>query len=156
ETVLTTHESVTQAAVTVREDHPGDKRLVAYLVSDPGLDTGAVRTYAAERLPDHLVPVAYVALDSLPVTPNGKLDKAALPAPELGGLILGRAPATPVEEILAGLFAEILGLDTVSAEASFFGLGGDSLLAMRLIARIRSTLGAELGIRALFTHPTVA
>ncbi|MFF3327923.1 condensation domain-containing protein, partial [Streptomyces sp. NPDC002889] len=101
-------------------------------------------------------PAAVVVLEELPVTVNGKLDRAALPAPDFAGVAGGRGPATPTEEVLCGLFAELLGLERVSAEASFFELGGDSLLAMKLIARIRAVLETEVSIRALFATPTVA
>nr|WP_089299344.1 non-ribosomal peptide synthetase [Actinoplanes regularis] len=154
EAVLAGHEAVAQAAVIVREDRPGDKRLVGYLVAaGDELDVAAVREFAAERLPDYMLPILTV-LDSLPVTVNGKLDRAALPAPDLP--TAGRAAATAAEEILCGLFAEILGVESVPADVSFFELGGDSLSAMRLIARIRSVFESEVSVRGLFTAPTVA
>ncbi|MEO3808653.1 non-ribosomal peptide synthase/polyketide synthase [Sphaerisporangium sp. B11E5] len=157
ETVLARHEHVGQAAVIAREDRPGVKRLVAYVVpaGPAGVDGTALRRYLGEVLPDYMVPAAVVPLDALPVTVNGKLDRAALPAPEFGAEG-ARGPATPLEEVLAGLFAEVLGTERVAAEVSFFELGGDSLLAMRLIARIRSVLDAEVNIRELFGAPTVA
>ena len=105
----------------------------------------------AGRLPEYMVPSAVVVLDVLPVTVNGKLDRAALPAPEFGGLVVSREPRTAAEQIVCGLFAEVLGLERVGAEDSFFELGGDSLLAMRLIARVRAVLDAEIPIRGLFT-----
>ncbi|QFG21422.1 non-ribosomal peptide synthetase [Actinomadura sp. WMMB 499] len=154
EAVLAAHEDVGQAAVVAREDRPGVKHLVAYIVGDA--DEGELREFAAVKLPDHMVPAAFVRLDALPVTVNGKLDRAALPAPDFAGPNSGRGPATPTEEVLCGLFAEVVGLESVGAEDSFFALGGDSLLAMRLIARIRSVLDAEVSIRDLFAAPTVA
>ncbi|MFS7880226.1 amino acid adenylation domain-containing protein, partial [Streptomyces asiaticus] len=156
EAVLAGHRSVGHVAVVVREDRPGDKRLVAYVVPDGDLDTAGLREYVAERLPDHMVPAAVVALDVLPVTVNGKLDRAALPAPDFTDAAEGRGPATPTEEILSSLYGEVLGLEWVGADASFFELGGDSLLAMRLIARIRAVLDAEVSIGDLFATPTVA
>jgi len=115
-----------------------------------------LREFVAGRLPEYLVPASVVVLESLPLTVNGKLDRAALPAPDFADVVGGRGPATPTEEVLCGLFGEILGLEWVGAEASFFELGGDSLLAMRLISRIRAVLDAEIGIGDLFTAPTVA
>ncbi|MFE2164045.1 amino acid adenylation domain-containing protein [Streptomyces sp. NPDC059447] len=156
ETVLAGYEGVAQVAVVVREDQPGVKRLVAYVVAtDEGIDDEALSEYAARTLPEYMVPAAVVALDSLPITVNGKLDRAALPAPEFGDST-GRGAATPVEEVLCGLFAEVLGLERVGAEESFFALGGDSLLAMRLVVRVRSVLDAEINVRELFGAPTVA
>ncbi|MFF3327915.1 condensation domain-containing protein, partial [Streptomyces sp. NPDC002889] len=159
EAVLGTHEAVGQVAVIVREDRPGDKRLVAYVVpaTEVAADVAQVlREFVAAALPDYMVPAAVVVLEELPVTVNGKLDRAALPAPDFAGVAGGRGPATPTEEVLCGLFAEVLGLERVSAEASFFELGGDSLLAMKLIARIRAVLDSSLNIGDLFAAPTPA
>ncbi|MFD4528139.1 amino acid adenylation domain-containing protein [Streptomyces sp. NPDC058470] len=156
EAVLAAHEMVGQAAVVVREDRPGDKRLVAYVVARAGGGLGSLREYVAEALPEYMVPAAFVVLDALPLTVNDKLDRAALPAPEVSGFAGGRGPATPMEEVLCGLFGEVLGVESVGAEVSFFDLGGDSLLAMRLIARIRAVVETELSIRELFSAPTVA
>ncbi|MGP4092785.1 AMP-binding enzyme, partial [Streptomyces sp. KR55] len=157
ESVLAAHPDVAQAAVVVREDRPGDKRLIGYVVPHNGraVDTTAVREFTGAHLPEYMIPAAVVALDALPLTVNGKLDRNALPAPDLA-VRIGRGPATPTEEVLSGLFGEVLGLERVGAAASFFDLGGDSLLAMRLIARVRSVLEAEVSIRDLFTTPTVA
>ncbi|QFG21423.1 amino acid adenylation domain-containing protein [Actinomadura sp. WMMB 499] len=154
EAVLAAHEDVTQVAVIAREDQPGVKHLVAYVVG--AADGTVLREFAAVRLPDYMVPAAFVSLESVPVTVNGKVDRAALPAPDFADGVSGRGPRTPAEEVLCGLFADVLGLERVGVEDSFFALGGDSLLAMRLIARIRSALAVEVGIRDLFTSPTVA
>ncbi|NGN69626.1 amino acid adenylation domain-containing protein, partial [Streptomyces sp. A7024] len=159
ETLIAGHPAVEQVAVVVREDHPGVKRLVGYVVPAAAAAAGlerVVREFVADRMPDYMVPAAVVVLEALPVTVNGKLDRAALPAPDFDGAAEGRGPATAVEEVLCGLFAEVLGLERVGAEVSFFALGGDSLLAMRLIARIRAALDTELSIRELFTTSTVA
>ena len=110
-----------------------------------------MRAHVAARLPEYMVPSAVVVLDVLPVTVNGKLDRAGLPALEFGAVLAGREPRTAAEEIVCGLFAEVLGLERVGAQDSFFELGGDSLLAMRLIARVRAVLDAEIPIRGLFT-----
>ena len=110
----------------------------------------------AARLPEYMVPAAVVVLDTLPVTVNGKLDRAGAAAPEFGGVVVSREPRTAAEEIVCGLFAEVLGLERVGAEDSFFELGGDSLLAMRLIARVRAVLGEEIGIGDLFTASSPA
>ncbi|MDI3315859.1 MAG: amino acid adenylation domain-containing protein, partial [Mycobacterium sp.] len=146
-------EGVGQAVVIAREDHPGDKRLVGYITG--GADPGWVRAALAERLPGYMVPAAVVRVDGLPLTPNGKLDRRALPAPDYGDAGGYRAPTSAVEEILAGIYAQVLGLERVGVEDSFFDLGGDSLSAMRLIAAINTGLDAALPVRAVFEAPTV-
>jgi acyl-coenzyme A synthetase/AMP-(fatty) acid ligase len=154
--VLTGHPDVVSAVVVARDDVSGDLRLVAYVVPAAGLDVAALRGYAEARLPDHLVPSAYVAVAAFPLSPNGKLDRAALPAPEFTAAPTGRAPRTPREEVLCGLFAEVLGLGSVTVDDDFFALGGHSLLATRLIARVRAELGLSLTARSVFQAPTVA
>ena len=119
-------------------------------------DPAGVRAALAERLPTYMVPAAVVVVAALPLTPNGKLDTRALPAPEYQDVDRYRAPAGAVEEILAGIYARVLGLERVGVDDSFFDLGGDSLLAMRVIAAINTGLDAHLAVRALFDAPTVA
>ncbi|MFP1627370.1 amino acid adenylation domain-containing protein [Streptomyces sp. 5K101] len=149
---------VVQATVMAREDRPGDKRLVAYAVPVEGgsLDPEEFRRFLGRVLPEYMVPSAVVVLDALPLTANGKLDRRALPEPLVGGSAAGRGPRTPEEEVLCGLFAEVLGISRVGAEENFFDIGGHSLSATRLISRIRSVLGVELGLRDLFASPTAA
>ncbi|WP_326695876.1 amino acid adenylation domain-containing protein [Streptomyces sp. NBC_01754] len=158
ESALMTHASVTQAAVIVREDRPGDKRLVAYLVgtTDTPWNPDALRTHAGELLPDYMVPSAFVLLDALPLTANGKLDRRALPRPALDGESDGRAPRNPREEVLCALFADVLGSPSVTVDDHFLRLGGHSLLATRLVSRIRAALGTSITVRDVFQHPTVA
>ena len=146
-------DGVGQAVVIAREDRPGDKRLVGYITGTA--DPAKVRDQLSERLPVYMVPAAVVALDVLPLTVNGKLDKRALPAPDYAGAGY-RVPTTAIEEILAGIYAQVLGLERVGADDSFFDLGGDSLSAMRLIAAINTGLAAGLSVRAVFEAPTVA
>ncbi|HKH46871.1 MAG TPA: amino acid adenylation domain-containing protein, partial [Thermoanaerobaculia bacterium] len=166
EAVLGSHPEVRDAVALVR-----DGRLVAYVVVDPTDDrtdrtdptdrsdaTSALAAWLRERLPDYMVPSAWVFLDALPLTPNGKVDRKALPAPgrtraEAAGYV---APSDPVEEQLAALWAEVLGLDRVGVEDDFFALGGHSLLATRVMSRVRTVLGVELPLRELFESPTVA
>ncbi|MFH8409391.1 amino acid adenylation domain-containing protein [Streptomyces sp. NPDC018019] len=152
EAVLARCPGVEQVAVLAREDQPGDKRLVAYLVGE----AVRIRDFAAEQLPEYMVPSAVVVLDALPLTANGKVDRAALPAPDYAAASSDRAPRTPQEQILCRLFAEVLGLEQVGIDDGFFDLGGDSLLATRLASRVRAALGAEISVRALFEAPTVA
>ncbi|PBC85802.1 MULTISPECIES: non-ribosomal peptide synthetase [unclassified Streptomyces] len=160
EGVIGAHPKLAQVAVIVREDQPGDKRLVGYAVPAPGqsVDSAELRRYAAGQLPDYMVPAVFVLLEELPLTVNRKLDRKALPTPDYGVAAgaSGRAPRTAHEEILCAAFAEILGLPRVGVDDNFFALGGHSLLVTRLIAGLRRTLGAELPIRAVFEAPTVA
>ncbi|WP_120313396.1 non-ribosomal peptide synthetase, partial [Mycobacterium mantenii] len=155
QTALAGLDGVEQAVVLAREDRPGDKRLVGYVTGTA--EPAAIRAALAERLPEYMVPAALVVLDVLPLTPNGKLDTRALSAPEYQSAGGGyRAPASPVEEILVGIYAQVLGVERVGVDDSFFDLGGDSLLATRLIAAIETALDAGLSVRTVFEAPTVA
>ncbi|MEU0009355.1 amino acid adenylation domain-containing protein [Streptomyces sp. NPDC006314] len=156
EAALLRHDSVARAVAVVREDRAGDRRLVAYAVAaGPGtvLDGSELRRFLRGVLPDHMVPSAVVQLERFPLMPNGKLDRSALPAP-LYGSTVGGAVAHAHEEPLCALFAEVLGVDRVGPDDGFFDLGGHSLLATRLVSRVRTVLGVELSVRALFEAPT--
>ncbi|MGV0816246.1 amino acid adenylation domain-containing protein, partial [Mycolicibacterium boenickei] len=154
QTALADLDGVQQAVVIAREDRPGDKRLVGYVIG--AADPAQLRIALADRLPAYMVPAAIVVLDALPLTVNGKLDKRALPAPEYIDTDHYRAPSTATEEILAGIYAQVLGLPRVGVDDSFFDLGGDSILAMRVIAAVNTSLDAGLAVRTLFDAPTVA
>ncbi|MFD0654501.1 alpha/beta fold hydrolase [Streptomyces malaysiensis subsp. malaysiensis] len=158
EAVLTAAPEVARAAVVVREDRPGDRRLVGYVVGAHGEEPEArrLREHAARHLPDHMVPAAFVTLDALPLTPNGKLDRAALPAPEYRSGAAPGVPRTPEERALCALFAEVLGVERVGADDEFFDLGGHSFLAARLVGRIRDEMGGDLPVRAVFDAPSPA
>ncbi|WDG27013.1 amino acid adenylation domain-containing protein [Streptomyces sp. CA-278952] len=155
ETHLARHDDVAQAVAAVREDRADGPELIAYAVRRPGHSGADLREHLRTRLPDHMVPAVVVDLDALPLNPNGKVDRAALPAPERR-LAASRAPRDPREEILCELFAEVLALPSVGVDDHFFHLGGHSLLATRLIGRIRTVLQVELSIRTLFDAPTPA
>jgi acyl carrier protein len=144
---------VQQAVVIAREDHPGDKRLVGYVTGTA--EPAGVRIALAQRLPAYMVPAAVVVLDALPLTVNGKLDTRALPAPEYQDVDRYRAPVSPTEEVLAGIYARVLGLERVGVDESFFRLGGDSFSAMQLIAKINATFDVHLSVRFLFDAPSV-
>ncbi|KWV13260.1 hypothetical protein ATB53_04560 [Xanthomonas translucens] len=152
-------DGVRQAAVVVREDNPGDKRLVAYLVGDTDitLNADALRTQLGARLPDYMLPAAYVQLDTLPLTANGKLDRRALPAPDADALAVQAyiAPEGELETLLAALWCELLGVERVGRQDNFFALGGHSLLTVRLSAAIRRDLQCDLPIQSLFAQPTL-
>ncbi|HSA53022.1 MAG TPA: amino acid adenylation domain-containing protein, partial [Yinghuangia sp.] len=162
EAVLAGHPEVSRAVVVARSERQDDTRLVAYVVAEPGRtpNLAALRDHARRHLPPAMVPAAVIEVAALPLTVNGKLDRAALPAPvwEDAGSGDGRVPRSPGEMVVAGLFAEVLGVppERVRADDSFFDLGGHSLLAARLVARVRAVLGAEIALRTLFEAPTVA
>ena len=154
EAALASHPSVTESLVLVREDEPGEKRLIAYVVGK----TDGLREFLTERLPSYLMPSAFVKLDSFPITANGKVDRAALPRPEGRPVEHARfvAPSTDLEAKLARLWAEVLGVEKVGIHDGFFENGGHSLLAVRLFARIEAELGRKLSLSSLFAAPTVA
>ncbi|MDM4143285.1 non-ribosomal peptide synthetase, partial [Mycobacterium sp. FLAC0960] len=151
-TALTALDGVAQAAVVVREDRVGERRLVGYVTG--AADPADIRARLGQRLPPYMVPAAVVVLEALPLTLNGKLDTRALPAPDYQGQGY-RAPQTALEEILAGVYAQILGIERVGVEDSFFDLGGDSLSAMRLVSALNAELDADLNVRSLFEAPTI-
>ncbi|WP_168711360.1 non-ribosomal peptide synthetase [Streptomyces sp. RKND-216] len=154
EATVAAHPDVEKALVTVREDQAGQRHLVAYLVGSA--DVAELHAHARAKLPDSMVPSVFVPLEALPLTPNGKVDRRALPEPEFRGSAPYRAPRTAHQEILCGVFAELLGRDVVGVDDDFFRIGGHSLLAARLSARVRGVLGVELSIRDVFRCPTVA
>ncbi|MFZ5917840.1 MAG: amino acid adenylation domain-containing protein, partial [Chloroflexota bacterium] len=161
EAVLEKHPAVQAAVTVVREDAPGNKRLVAYVVPADGAEpaAGELSDLVRGKLPEYMVPSAFVMLEALPLTPSGKVDRDAMPTPEWSREGLGRAyiaPRTPVEELLAGLFAVVLGVERVGIHDNFFELGGHSLLATRLVSRLRQVFEVELPLRELFGAPTVA
>ena len=160
ETVLGQHPMVQSSVVAMREDVAGDKRLVAYVVGQQGesFDAAEIRNYLKQKLPEYMIPSAFVLLDELPLTPNGKVDRDALPAPDQDRLQLGnvyQAPRTPMEETLATIWSELLKVEKVGIQDNFFDLGGHSLLATQVISRVRSCLSVELSLRTLFESPTI-
>ncbi len=158
EAVLAAHAAVRQAVVLARENSDGGKRLLAYVVLRSGLTAASddLRTYLKQQLPDYMVPSAILPLPRILLTPNGKIDRQALPEPELHEAKQFVGPRTPTEEVVCNIWAEVLRTDRVSTEESFFDLGGHSLLATQVISRIRRTLNVDLPLRSLFETPTVA
>ncbi|HEX2094113.1 MAG TPA: amino acid adenylation domain-containing protein, partial [Longimicrobiaceae bacterium] len=157
EAALETYPGVREAVVVVRETRPGDPRLVGYVVpqGDAAVSVAELREWVRGRLPEYMVPSAVVVLDAFPLTPSGKLDRRSLPAPEPAPAREYVAPRTRVEEVLAEIWAETLGVERVGVHANFFELGGHSLLAAQLVARIR-VLRVEVPVRQVFQSPTVA
>ena len=158
---ITEHEAVREAVVTACEEAPGEKRLVAYYTPSadrPELSAADLRAFLSERLPEYVVPAVYVALDAMPLSPNGKLDRKALPAPETGA-VAARAyepPQGEIEKTLATICRELLHVERAGRHDSFFELGGHSLLATQLIAKIRSQLDVDLPLRTVFEQPSIA
>ncbi len=160
EATITQHPAVREAAIALREEIPGDKRLVAYVVPlSADISALVLRSFLKAKLPDYMIPAFFVMLQELPLTPNGKIDRRALPTPDTTQLQLEEkisVPLTLVEEMLAGIWAEVLGIKKVGIHNNFFELGGHSLLATRVISHIRKALKVELPLRCLFESPTVA
>ncbi|HEX6287625.1 MAG TPA: phosphopantetheine-binding protein, partial [Herpetosiphonaceae bacterium] len=166
EAVLAEHPAVREAVVLLREDTPGDPRLVAYVATNQAPSNQESETWNSElrqflgaRLPAYMIPSAFVLLDALPLTENGKVDRRVLPAPERSGLQAAdrvQPPRTPTEEAIAGIWSEVLQLDRIGMRDNFFELGGHSLLATQVIARLRSTFQIDLPVHRLFETPTIA
>jgi len=161
EAVLIEHPAVREGVVLAREDNPGDQRLVAYAVVSPGMNISAseLRGYLREKLPDYMVPTTLMFLESLPFSPNGKLDRKSLLAPDPTRAELKEtyiAPRTATEEVLAGIWAEMLKVEQVGVHDDFFDLGGHSLLAVQIVSRIRGAFSIEFPLRSLFEMPTIA
>ncbi|PYV69588.1 MAG: non-ribosomal peptide synthetase, partial [Acidobacteria bacterium] len=159
ETVLKKHPGVQQVVVVPQEDKAGDKRLVAYLIASkkPVPSTEELRSFLDDRLPEYMIPWAFVNLETLPLTRNGKVDASALPSPEQ--VVTERiviAPRNPVEQGLLDIWRQVLQLDHLGVQDNFFDLGGHSLLATQVISRVRSTFRVQLPLRSLFDSPTVA
>ena len=155
------HPAIRETVVSAREDQAGDKRLVAYVVPEQKsiISTSELRGFLKQKLPDYMIPSAFVVLDSLPLTPNGKVDRKALPEPDSGRPELDDSfiPArTPIEELLAGIWCEVLGLKEVGIHDNFFELGGHSLLATQVMSRLRNTFQTDIPLRRLFETPTIA
>ena len=159
--MLSRHAALREVAVVIRELAPGDSALVAYVVArDDAQNPSAaeLRNYLRERLPDYMVPAAFTALDRMPLTSSGKINRQALPKPDFAAASERefRAPASSIQAVIAGIWAETLGLDRVSVDDDFFELGGHSLLATQLISRLRDTFGMDFSLRTLFEAATVA
>ncbi|MBA2737668.1 MAG: non-ribosomal peptide synthetase, partial [Pyrinomonadaceae bacterium] len=160
EATLSRHPDVNECLVTLREDAPGDKRLVAYLTMKTGkINSGELRSYVKGFLPEYMTPSAFVLMKEWKLTPNGKIDRRQLPAPEESFSDAETefiAPRTPVEEKLAGIWANLLRLERIGINDNFFDLGGHSLLATQVVSRIRDAFGENIALRMLFETPTVA
>lgn len=158
EATMLQHDSIKETALVVREDQPGNKQLIAYVVPEQNqISTDNLRQFLKKKLPDFMIPSAFVLLEAMPLTPNGKVDLGALPVPDKSDTSKGHvAPRNPIEEILAGIWSEILGLEQVGVYHDFFELGGHSLLATQLVSRVRDLLSVELPLRSIFESSTIA
>jgi aryl carrier-like protein len=158
EACITSYPGVRQAVAIVREDRPGEKRLVAYLVlgAESGDLVEALRAQARKTLPEYMVPSFWVTMDRLPLTPNGKIDRKALPAPAAPAAGHGAPPKTPTESLVLDLFRDVMGRQDLGVNDSFFEYGGDSLMAAQLMRRLRSATELDLALRHLFDRPTAA
>ena len=156
EAVLRGEPDVREVVVLARDGGQGGKRLVAYVVPGSEVDVENLRSSLAAKLPSYMVPSAFVTLDALPLTPNGKVDHAALPAPDQAGSDAHVAPRTPAEELVAGIWREVLGVERIGVHDNFFDLGGHSLLAMQVVSRIGKTFERDMPTRVLFEEPTIA
>src|ERR1051326_5354674 len=165
EAALLEETDINQAVLVARQDNPDDKRLVAYIVSKGSqelsitqLSITELRNYLKDRLPDYMIPSAFVMLDKLPLNPNGKVDRRALPEPEQTRTAVAMyvPPRSPMEEIIAGVWSEILRMPAIGVHDNFFEMGGHSLLATQVVSRLRNSVGIELSVRSLFEHPTIA
>ena len=158
EAALRSHDAVRDALVLAREDAPGDRRLVAYYLADEPSAVEALKAHLAERLPEHMVPAAYVWMEEFPRTPNGKTDRRALPAPGSDAFAARgyEAPVGETEEALAAIWAELLGVERVGRHDDFFQLGGNSMLATRLVFRIRREMDVEIAVSDVFEKPELS
>jgi acyl carrier protein len=160
ESVLSQHPAVREAVVLAREDNPGDRRLVTYVVTVPGSPSAnELRSFLQQKFPEYMVPSVFMFLDALPLTPNGKVDRKALPAPDPirpESDETFAAPRTPVEEVLVNIWAEVLKIDKLGIHDNFFELGGHSLLAIQAVSRVRDALRKTIPLRNLFEAPTVS
>jgi amino acid adenylation domain-containing protein len=155
EALLSQNPAVSETVVVVREDIPGNKRLVAYIVANSILQTSEIRNFLKDKLPNYMIPSAFMQLDVLPLTPNGKIDRRTLPAPVTEEQVV-QTQRTPIEEVLAGIWTEILSRECIGNHDNFFDLGGHSLLATQVISRIRDTFKIEMPLSYLFDSPTIA
>jgi thioester reductase-like protein/amino acid adenylation domain-containing protein len=158
ETALRRHPAVCHTVVMAREDTPGQKRLVAYLLTTQNVSVAHLRSYLREKLPEYMIPAVFVMLEAFPLTPNGKIDRKALPIPEISRSDLEAtfvAPQTEVEQQIAAIWSELLGIHPLGIHDHFFELGGNSLLAARAIAKMQDTLKVEIPVRYLFEFPTI-
>jgi len=157
ESTISQYQGVREAVVLAREDVPGDKRLVGYVLSDKAIDLSELKAFLGASLPDYMVPKAYMVMDEFPLTPNGKVDKRSLPAPDDGSVAKNEyvAPRNDTEETLCLIWKDVLGLERVGVTDNFFDLGGHSLLATQVVSRVREHFNVELALSALFEEPTI-